>query len=54
MYEQSLVKTVEPLKLTTIHRLNKSKKWVYGYNKEHNIVVISKTCLLYTSDAADE
>ena len=43
MYEQSLVKTVEPLKLTTIHRLNKSKKWVYGYNKEHNIVVISKT-----------
>ena len=43
MYEQSLVKTVEPLKLTTIHRLNKSKKWVYGYNKEHDIVVISKT-----------
>ena len=43
MYEQSLVKTVEPLKLTTVHRLNKSKKWVYGYNKEHDIVVISKT-----------
>ena len=43
MYEQSLVKTVEPLKLTTIHRLNKSKKWAYGYNKEHDIVVISKT-----------
>jgi len=43
MYEQSLVKTIEPIKRTTISRLNKSKKWKYGYNKEHDIVVISKT-----------
>ena len=43
MYEQTLVKTIEPIKLTTIHRLNKSKRWKYGYNKEHDIVVISKT-----------
>jgi len=43
MYEQSLVKVVEPVKLTTISRLNKSKAWKYGYNKEHDIVVISKT-----------
>ena len=43
MYEQSLVKTIEPIKKTTISRLNKSKKWKYGYNKEHDIVVISKT-----------
>ena len=43
MYEQSLVKVVEPIKLTTISRLNKSKSWKYGYNKEHDIVVISKT-----------
>ena len=43
MYEQTLVKTIEPVKLTTIHRLNKSKKWAYGYNIEHDIVVISKT-----------
>jgi len=43
MYEQTLVKTVEPIKLTTIHRLNKAKRWKYGYNKEHDIVVISKT-----------
>ena len=43
MYEQGLVKTIEPVKLTTIHRLNKSKKWAYGHNKEHDIVVISKT-----------
>ncbi len=43
MYEQTLVKTIEPLKLTTIHRLNKGKKWKYGYSKEHDIIVISKT-----------
>ena len=43
MYEQSLVKTIEPIKRTTISRLNKSKKWKYGYNKEHDGVIISKT-----------
>ena len=43
MYEQNLVKTIEPIKKTTISRLNKTKKWKYGYNKEHDIVVISKT-----------
>ena len=43
MYEQSLVKVVEPIKKTTITRLNRTKKWTYGYNKEHDIVVISKT-----------
>jgi len=43
MYEQSLVKAIEPVKKTTISRLNKGKKWKYGYNKEHNIIVISKT-----------
>ena len=43
MYEQDLVKIIEPVKKTTISRLNKSKKWEYGYNKEHDIVVISKT-----------
>jgi len=42
-YEQTLYKIVEPIKKTTISRLNKSKKWKYGYNKEHDIVVISKT-----------
>ena len=41
MYEQSLVKTVEPIKKTTISRLNKGKKWKYGYNKEHNLIVLS-------------
>ena len=43
MYEQSLVKTIEPIKKTTISRLNKSKKWKYGYNKEHDIIIISKS-----------
>ena len=43
MYEQTLYKIVEPVKKTTISRLNKSKKWEYGYNKEHDIIVISKT-----------
>ena len=43
MYEQTLVKVVEPIKSNTIKRLNKSKKWKYGYNKEADIVSISKT-----------
>ena len=43
MYEQDLVKIIEPIKRTTISRLNKSKKWKYGYNKEHDIIIISKT-----------
>ena len=43
MYEQNLFKIVEPVKKTTISRLNKKNKWEYGYNKEHDIVVISKT-----------
>ena len=42
-YEQSLYKIVEPVKKTTINRLNKKRKWEYGYNKENDIVVISKT-----------
>ena len=43
MYEQTLYQIIEPIKKTTISRLNKGKKWKYGYNKEHDIVVISKT-----------
>ena len=41
MYEQSLVKVVEPIKLTTISRMNKGKKWKYGYNKEQDLIVLS-------------
>jgi len=43
MYNQTLYKVIEPIKINTIKRLNKSKKWKYGYNKEHDIIVISKT-----------
>ena len=43
MYEQSLVKIIEPIKKTTITRMNRGKKWKYGYNKEHDIIVISRT-----------
>jgi len=43
MYEQSLVKTVEPIKNTTISRMNKGKKWKYGYDKEHDIIVLSRS-----------
>ena len=43
MYEQTLVKTVEPIKNTTISRMNKGKKWKYGYDKDHDIIVLSRT-----------
>ena len=43
MYEQTLVKVVEPVKNTTISRMNRGKKWKYGYDAEHDIIVISKT-----------
>ena len=43
MYEQNLYSVIEPIRKTTISRLNKGNKWEYGYNKEHDLVVISKT-----------
>jgi hypothetical protein len=43
MYEQTLYKIIQPIKLTTISRLNKGKKWEYGYNKEHDVTIISRT-----------
>jgi len=43
MYEQDLYKIIEPIKNTTISRLNKGKKWTHGYNKEHDVIVLSTT-----------
>ena len=43
MYEQSLFKIIEPIKHTTINRLNKAKYWKYGYDKEHDVIVIGHT-----------
>ena len=42
MYSQKLYSIIKPIKSNTVQRLNKSKKWLYGYNKEHDVVVISK------------
>ena len=42
MYEQYLIKTVTPVKANKIKRLNRLKKWEYGYDKENDIVIISK------------
>ncbi len=41
MYEQTLYKIIEPIKKTTISRLNKGKKWKHGYDKDHDVVVLS-------------
>jgi hypothetical protein len=41
MYEQSLVKTVEPIKKTTKTRMNRGRKWKYGYNKEYDLIILS-------------
>ena len=29
-YEQTLVKIIEPIKRTTLTRMNRGKKWKYG------------------------
>ena len=42
-YNQTLYSIVNPIRTNTLIRMNKKKAWEYGYNKEHNIVVISKT-----------
>ena len=42
-YEQSLYKIITPIRDNTLKRLNKSKKWKYGYDKDNDVVVISKT-----------
>ncbi len=42
MYEQYLVKTITPIKPNVIKRMNRYNKWDYGYNKEYDIIVISK------------
>ena len=44
MYKQTLYKIIDDhIKPKIIKRLNRYNKWQYGYNKEHDIIVISKT-----------
>jgi hypothetical protein len=42
MYEQTLIKTVTPVKDNILKKNNRYKKWEYGYNKDYDIVIISK------------
>ena len=43
-YEQQLYKVVKDyIKPHTIKKKNRYAKWVYGYDKEYDLVVISKT-----------
>ena len=44
MYEQTLYKVLEDhVKPKVLKRMNRYKKWEYGYNEEHDLIVISKT-----------
>jgi len=44
MYEQTLYKVLdEYVKPKVINHKNKHKQWAYGYDKEYDMVVISKT-----------
>ena len=44
MYKQSLYKILDNhIKPKIINRMNRYKKWKYGYDKEHDVIVISKT-----------
>jgi len=44
MYKQNLYKILDNyIKPNILKKYNKTKKWLYGYNKEHDIVIISKT-----------
>ena len=43
-YEQTLYRIVKDhIKTSVIKKKNRYSKWEYGYNKEYNVVVISKT-----------
>ena len=44
MYQQSLYKVLDDhIKPKIVNKNNKYKKWEYGYNVEHDVVIISKT-----------
>ena len=44
MYKQTLYEVLKDyVKPKVLNRMNRYKKWDYGYNKEHDLIVISKT-----------
>lgn len=42
-YQQTLYKVVQPIQEDKYARMNSKRLWKYGYNKEHDIIVISKS-----------
>ena len=44
MYKQDLYRVLEDhIKPQVLKKLNRGKKWKYGYNEEHDVIVISKS-----------
>ena len=44
MYEQTLYKILpDYIKPKILKRMNRYNKWEYGYNDDHDMIVISKT-----------
>ena len=44
MYEQTLYKVLSNhIKPKILSRMNRYKKWEYGYNDDHDMIIISKT-----------
>ena len=44
MYEQNLYHKIEDhIRPQVLNRMNRLKKWKYGYDKDHDVVVVSKT-----------
>ena len=44
MYEQSLYKVLKDhIKPKVLKRMNRYNKWEYGYNKKHDVIIISRT-----------
>ena len=44
MYQANFIYNLKRLiKPKVLKRMNRYKKWEYGYNKEHDLIVISKT-----------
>jgi len=41
-YQQDLYKIVTPIPKNVLKKKNRYKKWEYGYNKEHDLIIISK------------
>ena len=45
-HQQTLYAVVNHIDKKIIQQKNKQKSWAYGYNKEHDVIVISKTGLI--------